>query len=48
MCGFGIGDKIFETNYGDDNTPFIEHGSKTINDLSLAKIAAIRFAKSVS
>ncbi len=48
MCGFGIGDKVFETNYGDDNTPFIKHGSKTINDLSLARIAAIRFAKSVS
>jgi len=48
MCGFGIGDKIFEEKYGNDKTPFIKHGSTTIIDFSQAKTAAIQFARSVS
>ncbi len=43
-CGFEIGDKIFEANFGDDNTSFLKHGSKTIKTLDDAKKAAINFA----
>lgn len=48
LCKFGIGDKIFEPNFGDDNTLYIKHGKKTIKTLADAKLAAIRFAKYVS
>lgn len=48
ITGFKIGDKIFETNFGDDNTPFINHGTKTIKSMKDARLAAARFAKSVS
>jgi hypothetical protein len=46
--GFGIGDKIFEEEYGDDHTLFTQHGSETITTLAEAKVAASRFAESVS
>lgn len=48
ICGFGIGDKLFEEGYGDEHTLFIEHGEKTIVKLNQARQSAIRFARSVS
>jgi hypothetical protein len=48
ICSFGIGDKIFEACYGDDHTPFIQHGKVTIETLDQAKQAAINFAEYVS
>ena len=48
ICGFGIGDKIFEEKYGDDNTLFLQHGEKTIANMDDAKIAAINFSGYVS
>ena len=50
IVGFGIGDKIFEEDWPEatDDTSFLNHGSVTIEILDQAKIAAIRFAKSVS
>jgi len=48
MAGFGIGDKLFDEKFGDDNTPFNQHGEKTIESLEEAKRAAVAFAKSVS
>ena len=47
-CGFGIGNRIFEGLFGDDHTPFIKHGSKTIRTMADAKLSAKRFARSVS
>jgi hypothetical protein len=47
-AGFGIGDKVFEENYGDDDTPFVQHGSRVVKTLDDAKEAAIAFADSVS
>lgn len=47
-CGFKIGDKIFEEDFGDDNTKFTEHGSKTIKTLDDAKLSAERFSDHVS
>lgn len=48
ICGFGIGDKIFEEDFGTDKTKFVEHGSKTIKTLDDAKQAAKNFARYVS
>lgn len=48
ICSFGIGDKIFEENFGDGNTPFVKHGKDTIKNLDDAKIAAKNFAEYVS
>ena len=48
FCGFTIGDKIFEENFGDDKTPFVKHGTKTITTLEEAKGAAYAFARYVS
>ena len=50
IVGFGIGDKIFEEGWSEatDDTPFIDHGPITIEVLEQAKIAAKRFAASVS
>lgn len=48
MCGFGIGDKIFMEKFGNDKTKFTQHGRTTINFMKQAKIAATRFARSVS
>ena len=44
ICGFGIGDKIFEPDFGDDKTPFVKHGSKKIENMDDAKKAAEAFA----
>lgn len=48
LFGFGIGDMIFEEEYGDEDTDFSNHGSVPIRNLDEAKIAAINFAASVS
>ena len=48
VFGFGIGDKIFEENFGDDKTHFDKHGKKTIKTDADAKLSAKRFARSVS
>lgn len=48
IVGFTIGDKIFEPNFGDDNTLFKNHGKKKIKTLDDAKKAAIAFARYVS
>ena len=48
VVGFGIGDKLFEEDYGDDDTLYIEHGNKTIETLDEAKQSAIKFAEYVS
>lgn len=48
ICGFGIGDKIFEGNFGDDQTLFVRHGKKTVKSMKEAKLAASRFASYVS
>ena len=48
IAGFGIGDKIFEEDFGDDKTPFVKHGSVTIKTLEEAKRAAANFAEYVS
>ena len=47
---FGIGDKLFTERCKDctDKTPFVKHGTKTIETLAQAKLAAKRFASSVS
>ncbi len=48
VCSFGKGDRIFEEEYGNDGTPFVKHGRKTIKTDADAKLAAKRFARSVS
>lgn len=48
ICGFGIGDMIFEPNFGDNETPFIKHGSKKIKNKSDARKAAVAFADDVA
>jgi len=48
VVGFKIGDKIFEPDFGDDDTLFSEHGSKDIKTLDDAKLSAIAFSKYVS
>ena len=49
ICGFGIGDKLFEERFlKSDTTPFIKAGKKTIRDMNDAKQAAKNFAGYVS
>lgn len=48
IAGFGVGDMIFEPDFGDDKTPYAKHGSKKIEDLDDAKKAAKAFARHVS
>lgn len=48
MCGFGLGDKIFEERYGDGKTHFKNHGRITIKNMDDAKQSASNFADSVS
>jgi len=48
VFGFKIGDKIFEANFGDMNTDFAKHGSKTIKTLADAQLSAERFSADVS
>lgn len=44
ICGFGIGDRIFDERYGTDSTPFVKHGKKKVKTLDDAKKAAKAFA----
>jgi hypothetical protein len=46
-CCFKKGDKIFEEKYGDDNTPYTQHGEKTIHGCADAMKAAENFARHV-
>jgi hypothetical protein len=48
MASFGLGDRIFEEDYGDDKTLFTQHGPVVIKTLDQAKQAAINFADYVS
>jgi hypothetical protein len=48
ICGFGIGDKVFIERFGNDKTPFVKHGRRDIKNMKDAKLAASRFAASVS
>lgn len=48
ICGFGIGDRIFDEKYGHDKTPFVRHGRKKIKTIEQAREAAIAFAADVS
>lgn len=50
LCGFGLGNMLYEENAPgcNDQTQFILHGTKKIENLKDAKQAAINFAKSVS
>jgi len=48
ICGFGIGDRVFEEDYGDEHTLFTQHGSTVIETLDQAKEAAARFAAYVA
>ncbi len=47
-CGFRKGDRIFEERYGNDKTPFRKHGRRVVQTPADAKVAAQRFAASVS
>ncbi len=48
VCGFGIGDRIFEPDFGDDKTLFTRHGSQPIKNMDDARKAAEAFADYVS
>lgn len=48
IMGFGIGDRIFEEDYGDDKTPFLKHGSKECKTLEDAKKSANAFSDYIS
>jgi hypothetical protein len=52
ICGFGIGDKLFDPEWGDDaatdTMPFVERGSVTIETMDQAKQAAANFAEYVN
>jgi hypothetical protein len=48
MCGFGLGDRIFEQEYGNMDTLFTEHGAVQIVNLDQARQAAVNFADYVS
>lgn len=44
IFGFGVGDKIFEPEFGDDKTHFAKHGTKPIKNMDDAKKAAKAFS----
>lgn len=48
ICGFKVGDKVFEADFGDDDTPFNKHGSADCKTLDDCKRAAKAFADYVS
>ena len=50
ICGFGIGDKIFDSNYlpQGEKTPFTQHGKQEIKSKADARKSAIKFAKYVA
>ena len=47
ICGFGVGDRIFEPGYGDDSTPYKSHGEKPVKNMEDAKKSAMNFADDV-
>lgn len=47
VCGFKVGDKIFDEKFGNDSTPYNKHGSEEVKNLADAKLAAERFAEYV-
>lgn len=50
LCGFGVGDKIYDEKFAGArmDTPFIEHGTVTIESMDQARLSAQNFARSVS
>tara|TARA_Y100000310_G_C20659206_1_gene803718 strand:+ start:1640 stop:2083 length:444 start_codon:yes stop_codon:yes gene_type:complete len=48
ICGFGIGDRVFTSRYGNDKTKFTQHGKVAIRTMRQAKRAAINFSSYVS
>ncbi len=48
IVAFGIGDKLFEEKFGNEHTPYVEHGHVTIKTMGQAKQAAINLAEYVS
>jgi len=48
MICFGIGDKLFESKFGDENTPFNQHGKITIKTHKHMWQSALNFANYVS
>lgn len=48
LCGFTLGDKLFDEHYGEDDTLFTEHGQTTITTMDEAREAAAAFAAFVS
>jgi len=48
ICGFTIGNKIFEEDFGDENTSFKERGTQIIKNIKQAKLSAKLFANYVS
>ena len=48
LCKFGLGDRVFEEDYGNDSTLYTQHGSQVITNMDQAKQAAINFADYVS
>ena len=48
IAGFGLGDRIFEPDFGTDDTDFIKHGAVVIKNMKDARTAAVAFAEFVS
>ena len=48
VCSFGVGDRIFEEEFGDAETLYTQHGSREVVSMQDAKTAAKRFAAYVS
>ena len=48
LCGFAIGDKIFQASFGNYKTKYIKHGKDTIRTKADQRKAAIAFANYVS
>jgi hypothetical protein len=48
ICGYGIGDKVFEDSFGNGDTLFTQHGKVTITNLNQAKQSAKNFANYVN
>lgn len=45
---YTIGDRIYEEEFGDENTLFTQHGSQVITTLAEARLSAEKFAVSVA
>ena len=48
IFGFKIGDRVYDGSFGNEKTPFVRHGKRTIKSFADAREAACAFAKSVS